>query len=94
MELERNVNGGAVLAHLSLNVPSHYSARNRRDLLVDLAGVRGGIKTEKPALIASERISRSRAKAFGASSRLICGLRVTGRSGRSPVNSAAWKRTV
>ena len=38
MELVKNVDGGEVLAHLTLNVPDYISNQNQRDLVVELAG--------------------------------------------------------
>jgi putative DNA methylase len=37
MELVKNVDGGEVLAHLTLNVTDYYSNQNQRDLVVGLA---------------------------------------------------------
>jgi len=37
MELEKNLDGSEVLAHLTLNVPDYYHEATRRDLAIDLA---------------------------------------------------------
>ena len=37
MELVKNVDGGEVLAHLTLNVPNYYGDMTQRDLVVELA---------------------------------------------------------
>jgi putative DNA methylase len=37
MELERNVDGSEVLAHLTLNVPNYYGDTTQRELVVELA---------------------------------------------------------
>jgi putative DNA methylase len=38
MEIEKNVDGADVLAHLRLNVPNYYGDTTQRDLVVELAG--------------------------------------------------------
>jgi len=37
MELVKNVDGNAVLAHLMLNIPNYYGDMTQRELTVDLA---------------------------------------------------------
>jgi putative DNA methylase len=37
MELVKNVDGNAVLSHLTLNVPDYYANQTQRDCVVELA---------------------------------------------------------
>jgi putative DNA methylase len=59
MELDRNADGGAVLAHLTLNVPNYYSDLNQRDLVVDLSGyLAKKLETLRPDESANARVLR------------------------------------
>lgn len=59
MELEKNVDGGEVLPHLTLNVPNYYSDQNQRDLVVELAGyLAKKLETLRPEEASSARVLR------------------------------------
>jgi putative DNA methylase len=59
MELEKNVDGGEVLAHLTLNVPNYYSDQNQRDLVVELAAwLAKKLETLRPEEAGNARVLR------------------------------------
>jgi putative DNA methylase len=59
MELEKDVDGGDVLTHLTLNVPNYYSDQNQRDLVVEFAGfLAKKLETMRPEEASSARVLR------------------------------------
>lgn len=63
MELVKNVDGGEVLAHLSLNIHDYYSSQNQRELVVELADyLSKKLETLRPDEAASARVLRELVK--------------------------------
>lgn len=63
MELVKNVDGGEVLAHLTLNVRDYYSNQNQRDLVVELADyLSKKLETLRPDEAAAARVLRELVK--------------------------------
>ena len=63
MELVKNVDGGEVLAHLTLNVPDYYSNQNQRDLVVGLADyLAKKLETLRPEEASAARVLRDLVK--------------------------------
>jgi len=63
MELVKNVDGGEVLAHLTLNVPDYYSNQTQRDLVVELADyLARKLETLRPEEASAARVLRELVK--------------------------------
>ncbi len=63
MELEKNVDGVEVLAHLTLNVPEYYSNQNQRYLVVELADyLAKKLETLRPEEASAARVLREMVK--------------------------------
>jgi putative DNA methylase len=63
MELVKNVDGGEVLAHLTLNVPDYYSNQTQRELVVKLADyLAKKLETLRPEEASAARVLRELVK--------------------------------
>lgn len=63
MELERNVDGGEVLAHLTLNVPDYYGDLTQRELAIELADyLAKRLHTLRPEEASAARVLRELVK--------------------------------
>jgi putative DNA methylase len=63
MELERNVDGGEVLAHLTLNVPDYYGDLTQRELAIELADyLAKRLDTLRPEEASAARVLRELVK--------------------------------
>jgi putative DNA methylase len=63
MEMVKNVDGGEVLAHLTLNVTDYYSNQNQRDLVVGLADyLAKKLETLRPEEASAARVLRDLVK--------------------------------
>jgi putative DNA methylase len=63
MELVKNVDGGEVLAHLTLNVPDYYSNQTQRELVVELADyLAKKLETFRPEEASAARVLRELVK--------------------------------
>jgi putative DNA methylase len=63
MELVKNLDGGEVLAHLTLNVADYYSNQNQRDLVVGLADyLAKKLETLRPEEASAARVLRDLVK--------------------------------
>jgi putative DNA methylase len=63
MELVRNVDGGEVLTHLTLNVADYYSNQNQRDLVVGIADyLAKKLETIRPEEASAARVLRDLVK--------------------------------
>ena len=63
MELVKNLDGGEVLAHLTLNVADYYSNQNQRDLVVELADyLSQKLETLRPEEASAARVLRDLVK--------------------------------
>ena len=59
MELLNGVDGGDVVAHLTLNVPDFYANQNQRELVVELSGyLAGKLESLRPDEASSARVLR------------------------------------
>jgi putative DNA methylase len=66
MELVKNVDGGEVLAHLTLNVPDYYSNQTQRELVVELADyLAKKLETLRPEEASAARVLRELVKNHG-----------------------------
>jgi putative DNA methylase len=63
MELVKNVDGNAVLAHLTLNVPDYYANQTQRDCVAELADyLAKRLETLRPDDASAARILRELVK--------------------------------
>ena len=59
MELVKNVDGNAVLSHLTLNVLDYYANQTQRDRVVELADyLAGKLEIQRPDEASAARILR------------------------------------
>jgi putative DNA methylase len=63
MEIQKNIDGADVLAHLRLNVPNYYGDTTQRDLVVELAGYMAKqLETIRPDEASAARVLRELVK--------------------------------
>lgn len=63
MELEKNVDGAEVLAHLTLNVPNYYSDMTQRELVIELADyLQKRLDVVRPSEASAARVLRELVK--------------------------------
>jgi putative DNA methylase len=63
MELVKDMDGGEVLAHLTLNITDYYSNQNQRDLVVGLAEyLANKLETLRPTEASAARVLRDLVK--------------------------------